>query len=725
MPWRKHHRPIYSRSDLSRLIEPQAIAIVGLSSNPASFGARTVRNLAHGKEGKVFGVNPRGGELHGVACYSTIAELPEKIDCAILALPRESVEAAVEQCAAVGVGACIIYASGFSETGHEDRIREQLRLAEIGRAANMRIVGPNCIGIINNLRHMGLLFVATYATLPWRPGPVGLVSQSGGLGHALTQVAERGGSFSHFFSAGNSCDVDVCDYISYLAEVPECRVITCIAEGLKDGERLLEAGEKALAADKPVVMYKIATGDAGAKAAMSHTGTLAGSNAAYEAAYRRAGIIPVASMEDVYETASFLAKAGRPKARGIAAMAASGGGCVITLDKAEKFAVAMPAPAPETRAILEANIPEFGSPNNPCDITAQVAANPQSYRVCAEAMLNDPAYAALVVMAPSITQNTAAQVPMFSALAKSAGKPVCISWLSEWLRGPGSDLYEADPHTALFHTTERCFQALAGWQWRELRLREDGYVKRSASVSVHAESAHAVLRNAAVKVTEREGKDILSAYDVPVALDVVVQSGDDAVRAAKDVGFPVVLKIESPDIPHKTEAGVVRLNVGNEEEVRAAYDAVTQAAAKISPKPEVRGVLVQPMIPPGIEIVVGTQCDPTFGPMIVVGMGGVLVEILRDSTAELAPVGKPLALAMLKRLNGYRLLEGYRGSMAVDIDALADIVVRISQLATDLAGEIAEIDVNPLICAGARIVAVDALIVRHTQKEGEFEWQNG
>jgi acetate---CoA ligase (ADP-forming) len=525
-------------------------------------------------------------------------------------------------------------------------------------------------------------------------------------------VAERGGSFSHFFSAGNSCDVDVCDYISYLAEEPECRVITCIAEGLKDGERLLEAGEKALAADKPVVMYKIATGGAGAKAAMSHTGTLAGSNVAYEAAYRRAGIISVASMEDVYETASFLAKAGRPKADGIAAMAASGGGCVITLDKAEKYAVSMPPPAAATRATLEANIPEFGSPNNPCDITAQVAANPQSYRVCAEAMLNDPAYATLVVMAPSISQNTAAQVPMFSALAKSAGKPVCISWLSEWLQGPGSDLYETDPHTALFHTTERCFQALAGWQWRDRRRNENIYAERHAANGSPAATARAVLGKAAFKITEREGKDILSAYGVPVARDIVVQNAKDAVRAANEVGYPVVLKIESPDIAHKTEAGVVRLNLRNDGEVRAAFDAVTAAAARLDPKPDIRGVLVQPMIPSGMEVVIGTQCDPTFGPMVVVGMGGVLVEILRDSTAELAPVGKPLALAMLKRLRGYRLLEGYRGSTPVDIESLADGIARISQLAADLAGDIAEIDVNPVICAGSRIVAVDALIVR-------------
>jgi acyl-CoA synthetase (NDP forming) len=289
---------------------------------------------------------------------------------------------------------------------------------------------------------------------------------------------------------------------------------------------------------------------------------------------------------------------------------------------------------------------------------------------------------------------------------------VCISWLSEWLQGPGSDLYEADPHTALFHTTERCFQALAGWQWRERRRKDEAYAPRAAQAGTQGEAVRAILAGAASKITEREGKDILAAYGVPVARDIVVQQADDAVRAANAVGFPVVLKVESPDIAHKTEAGVVRLNLRDDGEVRAAFEAVMAAASRVESRPEIRGALVQPMIPPGLEIVIGTQCDPTFGPMIVVGMGGVLVEILRDSTAELAPVGRSQALMMLKRLKGWRLLEGYRGSEPVDVERLADIVVRVSQLTTDFADEIAEIDVNPLICAGTRIVAVDALIVR-------------
>jgi acyl-CoA synthetase (NDP forming) len=715
--WLKHHRPVYGRAELKRLIEPQTIAIVGLSRNENSFGARTRRNLAQCSS-RLYGVNPTASELHGVPCFPTIDAVPERIDCAILAVPREAVEGLVEQCAAAGVGGCIIFASGYAETGMAERIAEQERLGAIAAASGMRIVGPNCIGLINNHMRAGLLFVATYASMPWRPGAIGIVSQSGGLGHATLQAVERGGSFSHFFAAGNSADVDVCDYVSYLAEDPACRVITCSAEGLKDGERLLEAGEKAFAADKPIVFYKMATANAAARAAMSHTGTLAGSNAAYDAAFRRLGIIKVDNLEDIWETASFLVKAGKPKAAGVAAIAASGGACVITLDNSERHGVAMPPPSAATMAVLEANVPEFGSAGNPCDITAQVATNPKSYEACAEALLSDPAYGAVVVMAPTIDRvNTPARAAMFSQLSEKIGKPVCVSWLSEWLQGPGADIYEADPHAALFQTTERCYRALAAWNWRAARLAAPRDAARTIESGPAARQAGRLLDAAGPRITEREAKEILAAYGVPVARDAVVQTADHAVRAAVELGYPVVLKVESPDIPHKTDAGVVRLGLKDEGSVRQAFDDITAAAERVSPKPQIRGVLVQPMIAAGTEIVVGTKLDPTFGPLIVVGMGGILVELLRDSAADLAPVGPAQARAMLESLRGYKLLTGFRGSAPADIGRLVDIIVRVSHLAADLSDRVAEIDVNPIICGPGRAIAVDALIVRLSATE--------
>src|ERR1700735_2443744 len=334
MPWRSEHRPVYGRAELQRLIDPASVAIIGLSVQEGGFGTRTLVNMRQCQGVRLYGVNPKADTLHGVPCFPNIGAIPERIDCAIIATPRQALEKLVEQCAAAGVGGCIIYASGYAETGKEERQRQQERLSAIARASGMRIVGPNCIGLVTNFRRAGMLFLPTYGTTPWRPGPIGLISQSGALGYTLAQACERGGNFSHYLTAGNSCDVDVCDFMSYLAEDPDCGVITCLVEGVKDGERLIEAGEKALAADKPVVIYKMATGTAAAQAAMSHTGSVTGANAGYDAVFRRCGMISVDNLEQVYETAAFLAKAGRPKATGVAVMATSGGACVLAADKA-------------------------------------------------------------------------------------------------------------------------------------------------------------------------------------------------------------------------------------------------------------------------------------------------------------------------------------------------------------------------------------------------------
>lgn len=713
------HRSVYSYQDLKRLIDPASVAIVGLSRKETSFGARAAFNLRH-FSGTVFGINPSADEIHGIQTFSSLRALPMVPDCAVIAVPVDAVEVIVEECAAAGVGGCVIFASGFAETGREDRIALQDRLTAIARASALRIVGPNCIGLVNNVTKAGLSFTSGYASSPPEVGPVAIVSQSGGLGQAIAQVGRRGGGWSHYMAAGNSCDVDVCDYISYLADDPVCRVITCVTEGLRDGDRLLAAAEKALAADKPIVMYKIATGDDAAKAAMSHTGTLAGSNAAYEAAYARAAIVKVDNIEDVYHTANFMAKAGRPKASGVAAVAASGGACVIALDKAEKFGVAMPKPGPETQRILDANVPDFGNPSNPCDITAQVATNPDSYAACLEALLDDPAYGAVVIMMPSIVEGkTPDNVRMFAKLAQAAEKPVALAWLSEWKDGPGAELAESQDSVARFPSTERAFAAISAWLERDAVIRNRDVRPRSGlNRPDGAAKVAQILATVGHTLSERESKAIVAAYGVPVAEDHVVRDVEGAVQAARLLGYPVVLKVESADIPHKTEAGVVRLALRDDDAVRVAHADIMAAAARIEPAPRVAGVLVQPMIGAGVEVVVGARVDPTFGPMVVVGLGGIMVELLKDSAVELAPVTRAQADAMIARLKGVALLTGFRGSDAIDLDGMAATVVAVSELIADHADRIAEIDVNPVICSPARVIAVDALIVRPENLKG-------
>jgi acetate---CoA ligase (ADP-forming) len=709
-------RPLYSRADLARLIDPRSVAIIGVSANAAGFGSRTLANLGAnlgGFGGRVYAINPKYQELHGARCYPGLAALPEVPDCVVVALPREGVEAAVADCAARGVGGVVIYASGYAETGLAERVAQQERLAAIAAAANMRIVGPNCFGIANNLTRAAALFIPRHDKLPHHVGPVGIVSQSGALGYTMVQASERGVGYSHYLAAGNSCDVDVCDFASYLVEDAACRAIALCFEGVKSGARLLALGAKAAAAEKPIVVYKVANGAASAAAALSHTGTLAGSNAAYRAAFERGRFIVVDDLEALFETAQFFAKARRPKASGVAVMATSGGAAVVTADMAENFAVPMPQPGPAAQRVLAAAIPEYGSARNPCDVTAQVINDQESLIACCRALLDDPAYGALVLpQVMALPVQTPARVPLLSDLAERAGKPIGIIWQTEWLEGPGAALYENDPHVALFRSARRCFATLAAWHRHEaLRTAAPEAAARSSPPDAEA-AARAVLAASGARLGERAAKAVLACYGVPVTGEVLARDLDQALGAAQRLGYPVALKVESPDIMHKTEAGVVRLGLRDAAALRLAYCEIVAAAKRVVPPAQVDGVLVQPMAPRGVELVIGARVDPQFGPLVVVGSGGILVELLRDSVVALAPVGPEAAAAMLRQLRGFALLAGFRGGAPADLPAIADAVCRVSELIADHRDRIAEIDVNPLICGPRGAVAVDALIVR-------------
>lgn len=706
-------RPLYSRADLARLIDPRSMAVIGVSANAGGFGSRTLANLA-GFGGPVYAINPKHQALHGARCYAGLAALPEVPDCVVVALPRESVEAAVEECAARGVGGVVIYASGYAETGLVERAAQQERLAAIAAGSRgMRIVGPNCFGIANNLTRASALFIPRHDQLPHHVGPVGIVSQSGALGYTMVQASERGVGYSHYLAAGNSCDVDVCDFASYLVEDPACRAIALCFEGVKSGARLLELGAKAAEADKPIIVYKVANGAASAAAALSHTGTLAGSDAAYRAAFERGRFIVVEDLEALFETAQFFAKAGRPKAPGVAVMATSGGAAVITADMAETFGVPMPQPGPAAQRVLAAAIPEYGSARNPCDVTAQVINDQESLIACCTALLDDPGYGALVlpqVMALPVL--TPARVPLMSELARRTGKPICIIWQTEWLEGPGAALYENDANVALFRSSRRCFATLAAWRRHdELRKAPPETAARSSPLGAEAAAGKA-LAACGARLGEREAKAVLACYGVPVTGEILARDVDQALAAARALGYPVALKVESPDIAHKTEAGIIRLDLRDAAALRQAYGEIIAAAERVVPPPRINGVLVQPMAPKGVELVIGARVDPQFGPLVVVGSGGVLVELLRDSVVALAPVGPDAAAAMLRRLKGLTLLAGFRGSPPADLAAIADAVCRVSELIADHRDTIAEIDVNPLICGERGAVAVDALIVR-------------
>lgn len=706
-------RPVYTRKELVRLLEPKSIAVVGVSQSAASFGSRTIENLS-GYAGRIYPVNPKYEEVAGLPCYPALGKLPEAPDCVVIAVPRDGVEDVARQAIEAGAGGLIVFTSGMGETGKPERIAQQHRLAEMTRAAGVRLLGPNCLGIMNNLQRAVIMFQSGVRPLEKNPMRIGLVSQSGALGTTLSQATRNGVGLTHVLAAGNSADIDVCDLVSYLADVPECRAIALMFEGVPVGERLLQAGERALAAGKPVVVYKAANGIDSAQAALSHTGSLAGSSAAYKAVFERLGFVAVDGLEDVMETASFLAKAKKPQAKGVAVMAVSGGAAVIAADMAEQAGVPMPQPGAAAQAVLNERVPDFGSARNPCDVTAQVINDPESLGACSRALLHDPAFGALVVPEVNASEISVKRAALVTQLARESDKPICIVWLSGWLEGPGADVYERDPNVAIFRSMKRCYQAIAGWQrFHALSRAAAGQTESSVAPALVAQTRQ-LLAAMPAALDESQSKAIVGAYGVPVPLDILAKDADQAVAAALQIGFPVAAKISSADLPHKTEAGGVRLGLNSTDEVRIAFAEICRNARAYNPEAAIDGVSIQPMVARGTELMIGATNDPQFGPLIVVGRGGTEVELWRDVATDLAPVSAARARQMLQKLRCFPLLDGFRGAAKLDVDRIAEIVARVSELAAGHRDAIAEIDINPLVCRPDNIVAVDALLVKRS-----------
>ena len=640
-------RAVYRHAQLQRLLEPRSVAVVGVSERERAMGSRAAANLRLFK-GTTSWIHPTATAFNGQPCFPNIAALNEVPDCVVIALPREHVEGVVEACAQRGVGGVVVFASNYAEAGDAEGLRLQQRLVDIGRRADMRVVGPNTIGVANLLSGACATFAASLGDVlnaeqardPTARTPrIGLVSQSGGIGFSLSLAAQRGVAFSHVLTTGNSCDVDVADMVAYLAEDPGCQSIACLFEGMPDPQRFLEAAQIAWEADKPLVVYKIATGEAGARAALSHSGMLAGSNAVYRAAFARHGVVAVNALEDLIETAGLFARLpASGAARGVAVATSSGGLAVICADKAEEHGVDLPQPGATTRDKLRALIPDFGAARNPCDVTAQVQSTPGLLAAAGEAFLAEPEYGALVVTHPT-PYGTAERMRALDDMAGAHGKLLINLWTSEALERAEVRVGETLVHGAVMRSVDRCFAAIAAWHRRlDHRAAAPRTTRRSSDAGASAQAAALLASAPRTTLTEREAKQVLACYGVPVVRELVSQSAEEALQHFRTVGAAVVLKVESPDIPHKTEAGVVRLNLNDEAALAQAWDEVMANARAVQPPAHIHGVLVQEMVPAGVEIIVGGRIDPHFGPLVVVGFGGILVELLRDTVVELAPV---------------------------------------------------------------------------------------
>jgi acyl-CoA synthetase (NDP forming) len=705
-------RSVYRHAELERVLNPKNVCIVGASPKSGSFGERVLGNLA-GFDGNIYLVNSKYEAIGARRCYPSLASLPENPDCVAVVAPRDAVEEIVVECARLRVGGVILYASGYAETQLPERIALQQRLRDIGLRSGLKLLGPNCLGIANYIRRARISFSDYPAPRPMQGKFIGIASQSGALSQSLAQAIECGASISHAFSAGNQADVDVADLVAYLADEPSCHAIACVFEGMAHPLRLLEAAQIAWRNGKPLLVHKIATGTLGAEAAISHTGSLAGSDSAYRAAFERGGAVVIEEFEGLLEAAQFFAKAPAPKARGIAVLAASGGAAIMAADKAEIHRIALPQPCDAVRRVLEANIPDFGSARNPCDVTGQVLNNPLSMPACSDALLSDDVYGALVVPQTLAFEMYKTRLESLALQSERHGKIACSVLVSNWLQGPGTFAAESNSNIALFRSMDRCFRTIAAWHRRaDLRARGERKLQRLSDPGAGPAATRLIAAAANARLTESESKAVLELYGIPTVREIRVCSVEALQAAAALFGFPLALKVNSADIAHKTEAGGVALNLGSLEELRAAFERVLANARSFAPQARIDGVLLQPMVPAGVEVMLGARIDPLLGPLVLAGFGGTLVELLRDTALDLAPVNAEEAARLLCKLKGAALLDGFRGAAAVDSGRLADILVRVSEFASDQRHHVVELDINPIICNASMLIAVDALIIR-------------
>lgn len=717
-----HARPMYGRDELRRLIEPQSIAVVGASSKEGSFGRRTLENLEN-FSGAVYGINPKQDEILGRATFPRLSDLPEVPDCIVVGVGQTIAEQVIIEAAELGVGGAIVYASGYRETGGAEGEAAQARLLETARRAGLRLAGPNCVGLVNASSKAAMNFMADCGTMiSGESGNIAVVSQSGALGYALLQGLHRGVGFSKFLACGNSVDVDVADYVSYLAEDPETSVIVCLLEGVSDGTRFIEAILKAGRAGKPVIAYKAANGQASSKAAMSHTGTLAGSADAYRAAFRRAGAVLVEDFEALLEVASFFARNPEgPSGEGVGIMATSGGAGVICADKAEENGLSLPGLADATTSVLEEVLPGFGSMANPADLTAEVLKNVETFKTSLRAFCDDPGFGAVVVpLTFAHEASSGLRAPYLAEVAGESATPLAAVWMNEWLEGPGSDVLDGDDSVMVFRSPNRCMWTIR--QWLDWHARTDwSPVEDSVEDAASAGSVAALLATlptGTTALTESFAKEVVSQYGISVPREQVVQGPDEAAAAAEALGYPVVLKVVSPDILHKTEVGGVRVNLQDPDELR---DAVTVMAARVTgelPQARIEGYSVQTMVSEGPEILLGARFDPVFGPLVLLGSGGTWVEILKDVKVYPTPLNRRMALDAVAEMTLAQVFGGARGEEPYDVGAIADLIVAFSRFVRDLDGIASDVELNPVrITRDRGPVAVDALIVLEAPDE--------
>jgi len=703
------------RQSLDVFFAPETVAVIGATNTLGSVGRTVLSNLiSHPFGGTVFPVNPKRFSVLGIKAYPTIADVPVPVDLAVVVTPARSVPGVIGECAAAGVRGAIIISAGFKEIGASGAELERQTLVE-ARRGGMRLIGPNCLGVMRPPSGLN----ATFASGIARSGHVGFISQSGALCTAVLDWSLRENvGFSAFISIGSMLDIGWGDLIDYLGDDPQTQSIVIYMESIGDARAFLSAARE-VALTKPIIVLKAGRTAEAAHAAASHTGALSGSDAVLDAAFRRCGVLRVNSIADLFDMAEVLAKQPRPKGHRLTILTNAGGPGVLATDALVADGGALADLAPTTMAALNQLLPAHWSHNNPIDILGD--ADPARYAKAVEIVAQDlNSDGLLVVLAPQAMTDPTQIAEQLAQVALPAGKPLLASWMG----GAGVAAGEAVlnraniPTFAYPDTAVRAFEYM--WRYSEnLRSLYETPVQPADDAAGAPDRALAaqIIQDARAAgrslLTEAESKRLLAAYGIPTVETRVAASEADAVACANELGYPVVLKLWSETITHKTDVGGVRLNLQSAAAVRSAYRAIKAAVRTHAGLAHFLGVTVQPMISSdGYELIIGSSLDPQFGPVLLFGTGGQLVEVFQDRALALPPLTTTLARRMIERTRIFTALKGVRGRAPVDLAALDELLVRFSLLVAEQRW-ISEIDINPLLASPDRLVALDARVLLH------------
>lgn len=701
-----------SREDFSRFVNPRAIAVVGASSDLTRIGGQPLRLLTeYSYQGRVYPVNPRHQEINGLPCYADVAAVPKPCDVALIAVAAPHVPGVIAQCGGAGIPYAIVLSAGFSEIGAEGKALQEKLLAA-ARRYNVRVLGPNCLGAMNLKDNVRNGFGGTMQLRTLIPGPAAMVTQSGGFGFGIAAIAAHYGvGFNYVVSTGNEADISMLDLVAEFLERDDVEVVVAFMEGIADGRRLLDIGTRALELGKPIVAWKVGNTDVGRQAAASHTARMTAGYELFRAAFRRGGFVEVRDIDELIDVLKVFRMRKLPRGDRVAVITLSGGAGVVLADRCLEHGLRLPQLSEQTANRVREVAVAFASIANPLDATAHgYNDNFASYSRVIDAVLADPNVDQIIARAPRGPAG-----PLWSRglveMLKQSDKPLVINWPTAPDDNGEAMVYLEQQGVPCIMAPGRTVRAVAALNDFARKRREFAQRPRRLLPRLVAPQTLELPAQSGT-LGEHRSKAILKSYGIATVGEVLLAPAAVAALEQSPLAFPLAIKVESSDLPHKTEAGAVRLGVADLTAMKEAVRDVLASARKFKPDAHIDGILLQEMAG-GLEVIVGAVNDRYFGPVVAFGLGGVYTELLRDVTHCFAPFDIVAAKQMIGEIKGAALLNGFRGRPALDVDALADTLSRVSLLIADHADRIAEIDINPLFVRpeGQGVAAADALIV--------------